>query len=99
MTTEMPVAFYERTQHAKREYACSECGDIIKQGSKYRYAYGCWPGRPKPWMELRHCLRCADWFDAGLRHAAFPEEAPAYGELREYWLEYGFDIEQHLPPE
>lgn len=81
-----PSVFDETTPIAKNEHVCSECGETIVKGAKYKRVFGVWDGDAKsfkicdPCDALRERIR-----DHELAEGCDEDESLCpFGYLREY---------------
>jgi hypothetical protein len=87
---DMPAVYNETFPKARKQHKCCECHRDIQPGEKYQRSEGLWEGE---WMTFKTCMLCYDL----RKKIAFSlpyDEAPAFGELREWAQEA--DIE--FPP-
>lgn len=54
---ELPDAFREEIQKARKAYFCCDCGDLIRPGQEYAHIAGCWDG---VWDHFKVCLFCRE---------------------------------------
>lgn len=50
-----PAVYDSRWVRARKEHACTVCGESIKPGHLYRRTDGLWDGH---WGHFKHCARC-----------------------------------------
>ncbi len=75
----------EKVVTARKQYKCGECSKLINKGDKYTSYAACWPSI-NGWATVRTCIRCGNLRNQTLLKYPpyYPEEGPAFGELREY---------------
>jgi len=64
---------------ARKQHKCCECGGVIGKGEEYEYISGKWDY----FDQFKTCEKCAD-----LRDSLMGVLCPAFGDLRESYLEY-----------
>lgn len=83
-----PSVFRQRSQKARKEHECCECGEIISPGQDYEYTFGVWDGEQSSYHT---CEKCADLRDS-LTAAGF---CVGFGDLKADYAEY---LEEYDPP-
>lgn len=80
--SEYPQAFSTKTRTARKAHKCCECGDDINPGDKYQYSSGIWDGEA---ASYKQCLICWDIIQKVCEKIGNLDDAPGFGELREYF--------------
>ena len=85
MDYDLPSVYRDENLIARKERKCCECQRIIKPKDQYNRFTGCWDGK---WATYNTCADCYE-----LRHEmSTNDEAPAFGELRDWAAEAGIDF-------
>jgi len=95
MSCEPPHIFEEKKRTSRKEHKCCECYMKIEKGQKYFDVRGLWEGS---WSNYKTCLYCEALrvWAVGIDQTMYPEDGPGFGNLREWCLDCGVNIEEFV---
>lgn len=82
---DFPAAFSSRARKAAKPHKCCECGRTIEKSDQYQYSSGIWGGEPRSYKQ---CMNCHEIMMAATHSADYPDEAPCFTALRDWFHNY-----------